>query len=298
MPKLTGLLTDWLTIGTSGPTVDGRNIKPQWLLDAEELYDPEEYTAVADAEHWLGNYGTVRELRTTTDKKKRLALQARIRPNKHYLEQNSDDKRLFFSMVLDHNFAKTGKTYLIGLATTDRPASLGTSETHFSRQDNAEVFRGGSEEFSVGALQGVEDRKTELIPAFKAALKDFFSNHKPKTPKQEDYEMTPEQVKEMLDGQKAINESLTTMLSLLTPEKEDLKKKDTETDDPKKENLKKKDTKTDDPKKEDFATLQESVTSLGKSLNTLCTKFDDAVKGKFGKDVPANEGGETEGAFL
>ncbi len=287
MPNRTGLLTGWLTIGTSGPTVDGRNIKPQWLTDAAELYDPAEYTAVANAEHWFGNYGSVRELRTIKDSKERIALQARLRPNQHYLAQNADDHRLFFSMELTHNFAETKKTYLTGLATTDNPASLGTSETHFKQKDNEQTFRGGSEEFSAGALQVVEDQKTELIPALKAALKDFFSNHKHKTPKQEEFEMTEEQVKEMLDGQKAINESLTTLLGKFTPETPAPVVPETPAA-----------VVPETPETNDFATLTAAVGKLNESVESLSTDFKKAAEGKFGKQAPASEGSEVDGEFL
>ena len=39
------LLTDWLTICTAGPTVDGRTIEEKWLTEAAKNYDREEYPA-------------------------------------------------------------------------------------------------------------------------------------------------------------------------------------------------------------------------------------------------------------
>lgn len=301
MPKKTLLMTDWLTVGTSGPTVDGRVIKPEWLTDAAELYDPDEYTAVANAEHWFGNYGTVRELRTIQDKKDRTALQARIRPNKYYLMQNSEDLRLFFSMELDHDFAKTGKSYLTGLATTDHPASLGTSETHFSRVDNEKVFRGGSEEFSASALQVVEDQKKELIPAVVAAIKEAFSNHKTKTPKKEEFDMTEEQVQAFTEGQKAISDGLAGLVTLLTPKTDAEKTAAAETAaaEAAKTALKKKDPEEDiGSDKTDFAAFKKSVEKLNDSLDAFGKKLDDAVEGKFGKKVPASEGSEEDASFV
>ena len=283
MPKKTVLMTDWLTVGTSGPTVDGRVIKPEWLTDAAELYDPEEYTAVANAEHWFGNYGTVRELRTIKDKKERTALQARIRPNKYYLMQNSEDMRLFFSMELDHNFAETERTYLTGLATTDHPASLGTSETHFSRMGNEKIFHGGSQEFSLSALQVIEDQKTELIPAFKAALIDFFSNNKTKTPNKEEFDMTEEQTTTLLTGQQAIADSLKALLTKLTPKTPAVVTPEVPAV-----------TVPETPESNDFATLQESVGDVLGAVTALTTKMDEALSGKFGKKVPDSLGSESD----
>ena len=287
MPGRTILMTDWLNIGTSGPTVDGRTIKPEWLKDAAKTYDPNEYTAVANAEHWYGNYGSARELRTIKDEKDRTVLQARISPNKNYLEQNAEDKRLFFSMELTHDFAKTGKTYLTGLATTDRPASLGTSEVHFSRTDNEKVFRGGSEEFSASALQVVEDQKTELIPAVVAAIKEAFSSHKTKTPEKEEFEMTEEQVKEMLDGQKAISEGFQTLLAKFTPETPAPVVPETPAA-----------VVPETPETNDFATLSAAVVKVGEAVDTLSADFKQAAEGKFGKKAPKSEGSETDDTFI
>ncbi|UKI31410.1 MAG: GPO family capsid scaffolding protein [Lentisphaeria bacterium] len=84
------LLTDWLTICTAGPTVDGRTIEEKWLTEAAKNYDREEYPAFVNCEHYYGNLGTVWELRTERDKKSRLCLQARIRVNKYFLQQNAE----------------------------------------------------------------------------------------------------------------------------------------------------------------------------------------------------------------
>ncbi len=130
------LTTDWLTIGTAGPTVDGRKISEQMLLEAAETYDPDEYEAVISSEHllwWFGNFGRVAKVRTSTDKKDRTVLQAKIHPNRRLIEMNSQGQRLHTSMELEPDFAGSGKAYLMGLAVTDEPASLGTSLLQFSK---------------------------------------------------------------------------------------------------------------------------------------------------------------------
>lgn len=295
MPKFAGLLTDWLTVGTSGPTIDGRVIKPEWLKDCAETYDPDDYTAVVNAEHWFGNFGTVRELRTVEDKKGRTALQARIRPNSSYLMQNSEDRRLFFSMELGHDFAKSGKTYLIGLATTDNPASLGTSETHFTSKDNENLFRGGSEEFSIASLKPAEEQKESLITAFMDAIKEYFTTNNPK-PQNEDFSMTEAQFNEFKQGQKDLAAAVTNLCTILTPKKDDDKDKK-----PEKENLTDKDKKpekTSETEKADFTEFNKSIATLNDSVAALTKKFDDAMNGKFGKDIPKNTGGETEKGFI
>lgn len=137
------LTTDWLTIGRSGKTVDGRQIDPNWLVEAAESYDTALFTALIWPDHrrWF-NMGKVAEVRHQTNSEGGVDLQARLNPNEWYLGSNRDGQRLFTSMELQPNFRETGKYYLAGLAATDDPASAGTSEVRFSRIGNDQVLVG------------------------------------------------------------------------------------------------------------------------------------------------------------
>ena len=136
--------TDWLCVMKSGPTVDGREIAPQAIIDMAESYDPDEYTALIWLEHFrfYGNFGQVVELKTEVDDKERQCLFAKIKPNKKLYTLNEQQQQLFFSGEILPNFAGTDKPYLYGLAITDQPASVGTSQLHFShrRQDPDSYF--------------------------------------------------------------------------------------------------------------------------------------------------------------
>lgn len=199
------VLTDWLTIATAGPTVDGRTIKEEWLTDAAATYNREEYTAFLNVEHWSGNLGSVWDVRLSKDKKKRTVLQARIRPNKYYLQQNAEDHRLCFSVELTHNFAETGKTYLTGLATTDSPASIGTTEARFSRAD---VFRSAPETFEEIPL--VQPAAPGLAETLKDILKEFFTSTNKKESEMTKEEFT-EALKPLTDGIAALAEKFDSM---------------------------------------------------------------------------------------
>ena len=48
------LVTEFVKIGQSGPTADGRNIEAAWLQDAAETYDPAKYTALIWPDHFSG----------------------------------------------------------------------------------------------------------------------------------------------------------------------------------------------------------------------------------------------------
>lgn len=196
MPTL--LLTDWQVICTAGPTIDGRNIPEQWLIDAAETYDRDEYAAILDCEHLWGNLGMAWELRTGKDKKNRTNLQARIKPNKYFLEQNSEGHRLRYSAEFMHDFAGSGKTYLYKLATTDLPACLGTTITQFSKQ-KTDVFRAEPVELD---LTPADESSKNLYSIVKQAIADLFTKEQtpPVVPanKQESPEMTKEEFEALM----------------------------------------------------------------------------------------------------
>lgn len=213
------VLTDWLTIATAGPTVDGRSIKEEWLRDAAETYDRNEYVAFLNVEHWTGNLGAVWDVRLGKDKKERTVLQARIRPNKYYLQQNAEDHRLCFSVELVHNFCGSGRTYLTGLATTDFPASVGTTEARFSRED---VFRGAPETIENIPLMQENPSVAETV---KNALKDFFTKNKESEMTKEEFS---EALKPLTEAVAALKETVTAMNT--KPEAQDVRKTDVSAD--------------------------------------------------------------------
>lgn len=128
----TSLMTDRVKILTARPTVDGRDYAPELLEQMASAYDPAEYTAVINYEHLFGNLGTVRELKTEKDAKARTCLMARLAPNSMFFSLNAQKTKLFTSVEFTPQFADTGKAYWVGLALTDTPASLGTTEIHLS----------------------------------------------------------------------------------------------------------------------------------------------------------------------
>lgn len=139
MAKQVPSLTEWRIIGVSGATADGREISASELKEMAETYDPEIYTAKINLEHfrflydsWEGAYGDVRELKAEPWAKdpSKTALLAKFSVLPAL--QNVWDKgsKVFTSMEIQSNFAKTGKAYLVGVAITDSPASLGTTQNY------------------------------------------------------------------------------------------------------------------------------------------------------------------------
>ncbi len=61
------------------------------------------------------------------------ALFAKITPTDDLIAMNKKLQKVYTSMEIQPNFANTGKCYLVGLAVTDDPASLGTEYLEFCR---------------------------------------------------------------------------------------------------------------------------------------------------------------------
>ena len=145
MPR--SLVTSWKRVATSGPTVDGREIKAQDLRDCAETYSPSKYTAVIwnDSQRENGAHGTVLSVRLI-DKdpelaKGQVALEVQMKPNARLLQLNRHGDKLFSSVEITPNFAGSGRAYMTGLSVTDEPTSLGTQELFFSRKANTATYR-------------------------------------------------------------------------------------------------------------------------------------------------------------
>ena len=134
----------WFCIGTSGKTVDGRDIKPEWLEQAAEDYSPELYGARINVEHlrsaWPGSefagYGDVTALKTESANGI-TKLFAQIDPTDKLVALNQKREKIYTSMELHTNFQEKQRAYLVGLAITDSPSSVGTSALQFNTDANS-----------------------------------------------------------------------------------------------------------------------------------------------------------------
>lgn len=143
----------WFRIATAGDTTDGREIQPSWINEMAESYDPNVYGARINVEHFrsyypdgvFGAYGDVLALKAESVEvqgQERLALFGLIQPNNQLIELNAKNQKIYTSVEIAFNFAKTGKAYLVGLAVTDSPASLGTEMLQFAATAKQNPFMG------------------------------------------------------------------------------------------------------------------------------------------------------------
>ena len=137
-------------IGVEGATTDGRTIERSWLEEMAASYDPAVYTALINMEHIKGftpdsmfrRFGKVDSLETEVLTAPealagKMALYAWITPTDDLVNYTENLQKLFTSMEVNTKFSDTGKAYLVGLAVTDDPASLGTEMLQFSANASA-----------------------------------------------------------------------------------------------------------------------------------------------------------------
>lgn len=133
----------WFVVATEGATTDGRTINRSWIEQMAANYDPKKYGARVNLEHikwrymWNDDphskcYGDVVGLKTEENAEGKLQLLAQIDPTDDLIKLNKERQKIYTSIECDPNFADTGEAYLVGLAVTDNPASLGTEMLAFS----------------------------------------------------------------------------------------------------------------------------------------------------------------------
>lgn len=174
-------------VAVEGATAsDGRTIERAWLEQAAASYNRETYAARVNMEHIRGYtgdgpfkaYGDVLAVRTQEDTiridgkdEKRLALYAQIDPTDELVTFNKARQKIFTSIEIEPNFSNTGKAYLMGLAVTDSPASLGTEALQFSH--------GGTDAFAKTLKAELDSRKKHPTCIFSATHETSFEIEPP-----------------------------------------------------------------------------------------------------------------------
>jgi hypothetical protein len=145
--------SNWFRVAVEGATTDKRTIKRSWLEQAAKNFNPATYGARIWLEHFRSllpdspfkAYGDVLAVKTEEveiNGQKKLALFAQVEPTADLIAMNKARQKIYTSIEIDDSFSDTGEAYIVGLAVTDSPASLGTDVLAFSAQKpDASPFR-------------------------------------------------------------------------------------------------------------------------------------------------------------
>lgn len=172
----------WFCIAVEGATAtDNRVITAQMLTEMAANYNQKTYGARVNIEHVKGYspngdfkaYGDVLALETRPveleiggKKQKLTGLYAQIEPTDDLVTITNAKQKIYTSMEVQLDFAKTGKFGLIGLAATDNPASLGTDILKFSAK---------TDDPAAAAVKAMFDgRKSSPDAFFSAAFETSF----------------------------------------------------------------------------------------------------------------------------
>lgn len=184
-------------VAVEGATTDGRTITRQWIEQMAANFDPAKYGARVWMEHMRGLFhdgpfpalGDVTAVKTREDDGQ-LGLYADIDPTDRLKQMNGERQKVYTSIEVDPDFAGSGEAYLVGLAVTDSPASLGTEMLQFSaaqgnasplaarKQKAGNVFTAAVEtELDFSAPAPTEPEGPNLLDK----VKGLFSKHDAKT---------------------------------------------------------------------------------------------------------------------
>ena len=137
--------SNWFRVAVEGATSDKRKIERTWLEQAAKNFSQNTYGPRVWLEHFRSllpdspfkAYGDITAVKTEEVEiagQKKLALFAQIEPTPELVAMNKAKQKIYTSIEIDESFADSGEAYIVGLAVTDSPASLGTDVLAFSAQ--------------------------------------------------------------------------------------------------------------------------------------------------------------------
>ncbi len=181
----------------AGQTIsDGRKIDDAWIDQIAETFNTATYTPRINVEHLSGyspeppfnGYGDVVAVRVQTDDieiagktEKLKALYCQVDGNDQLVGLVAKNQKPYPSVELTDSYAGCGKVGLIGLAFTDKPASIGTQALQFSRTAPGSLFSQGGDAVTLEFETPVSDpAKVEgAVAGFFSALADKLKGGKP-----------------------------------------------------------------------------------------------------------------------
>lgn len=194
-------------VATEGGTTDGRTITAEWIQQMANTFSRKTYGARVWLEHVRGllpdspfkAYGDVLALEARKKDDGKLGLFAQIEPTDELIKMNKARQKIYSSIEINPDFAASGKAYLVGLAVTDSPASLGTDMLAFTQKNpEGSPLTGKKQDkdnlFSAAEEVSLEFEEIDEGSGFSDRIKDLFGKFRKQTDK------TDGQLGEMLDA--------------------------------------------------------------------------------------------------
>lgn len=184
-----GKISKFTRVLVEGDTTDGRKVTAQDIQDIADTYDPATYGARVNLEHVRGTVpggpfdmlGDVVGVKAQQDDiniggqpQKRWALYAQLDALPALVKLAGNRQKIYFSAEIQRNFASTGRTGLVGLATTDSPASLATQQLNFSSRRFTALEEGKTDAPELGVnLSAMHEAMLEFADDASAAPDAF-----------------------------------------------------------------------------------------------------------------------------
>lgn len=212
-------------LATAGATVDGRTIDADMLRQMAEDYDPKTYAARLNIEHIRGispsepfnAKGDVLDLAVEDveltiggQKETRTALFGTFDVLPEAKKLNEAGQKVYPSIEINPNFAGKGRAYLMGVALTDSPASIGTERLQFNRR-LPDTLEATAQAFGIDAavLEMADEpapvQTTNLIEAMTGFFARFGQKEEPKP------EANPEPKADQVDVAAALKDGFTAL---------------------------------------------------------------------------------------
>ncbi|MEZ8115167.1 GPO family capsid scaffolding protein [Vibrio splendidus] len=250
--------SELICILQAGATIDGRVIEQKIIDEIAETYNPEVYTARINADHypWSNKYGSVLSVEKKDDK-----LFAVLKPNSMLLRMAEQGQLLHTSCEYYEKFADTGKAYLTGLALTDEPASLGTTQIQLSANNKDKACIPTSFQITPEQLSKSTEEETSKFNAFKRWLKGE-SEPEQLSQQQEENGMsktTEELLEESVEQNKTLLSQLGQLVTCLSAQNPPETPEQPESPEPE--------------QNEDVTALKGEVETLSSAVQSLTEKF-------------------------
>ncbi|RAR53883.1 capsid scaffolding serine peptidase GPO [Paraburkholderia unamae] len=172
----------WFRVAVEGATTDGRTIERDWITQMAATYNRDLYGARVNCEHMrgyapmaganpspFGSYGDVTALRAEQiadgPLKGKYALLAQIQPTQDLIDLTKKSQKIYTSIEVAPSFADTKQAYMIGLAVTDSPASLGTEILQFAAGQGDKSPFAGRKQHRDNLFTAAEETLIEFEPA-------------------------------------------------------------------------------------------------------------------------------------